>query len=105
MIYERIRRLAKAKNLKIVDIEKMIGAASGSLCKIDKHNPSQEKVLKIAEILEVSPEYLMTGEEKAVPALSDTQSRLLSVARQLTPENQELLIELAAALLRKSEEK
>ncbi len=63
MIYERIKLLCKQNGISVNKLEEMIGVASGYLCKIDKHKPSHEKIQKIAECLNVSIEYLLTGEE------------------------------------------
>lgn len=61
MIYERIRTLCKEKGYTITGMEKDLGFSKGSLSKIDKSNPSQDRVLKIANYLGVSPESIMTG--------------------------------------------
>lgn len=63
MIYERIKLLCKQNGISVNKLEEMIGVASGYLCKIDKHKPSHEKIQKIAECLNVSTEYLITGKE------------------------------------------
>ena len=61
MIYERIKSLCKEKGITITGMEKELGFAKGSLSKIDKSNPSQERVMKIAKYLGVTPDYIMTG--------------------------------------------
>ena len=63
MIYQRIRDICKAKGLTITGVERELGFAKGSLSKIDKNNPSSERIQKLSSYLGVSTKYLLTGEE------------------------------------------
>lgn len=63
LIYERIKQLCKDNHLTITGTEAALGFARGSLCKIDKNKPSAEKINKLAEFLNTTPEFLMTGEQ------------------------------------------
>lgn len=101
---ERIQLICKERKIPIYKVEDDLNFSRGYISKLNQSNPNSGKILMIAEYLGVTPNYLLTGKE-AVPSLNEKQEQLLSIARQLTPENQELLIELAATLLRKSEEK
>lgn len=49
MLYERIKELCKRNGTTISALEKELGFGRGSLSKIDKHRPSNEKLQKIAE--------------------------------------------------------
>ena len=63
MIYERIKELAKNKGISINLLEQKIEVSRGSLCKIDNHKPSSEKIQKLAEELNTTSDYLLTGKE------------------------------------------
>ena len=61
-IYERIRSLCKLHAITITGLERKLGFAKGSLCRIDKNKPSSERVQKIADYFGVSQTYILTGE-------------------------------------------
>ena len=63
MIYERIKHLCKEKGISVNYLEKKIDVARGSLCKIDKHKPSAEKMKALADELDSNVDYLVTGQE------------------------------------------
>ena len=52
-VYEKIRLLCKERNVTITGLEKELGFARGSLCKIDKNKPSAEKLQKLADYFDV----------------------------------------------------
>ena len=64
LTYETIKTLCKDKGVTVTGLEKELGFARGSLCKVDTNKPSMEKVQKLADYFNVSLHYLMTGEEK-----------------------------------------
>ena len=64
LTYETIKKLCKGKGVTVTGVEKELGFARGSLCKVNTNKPSMEKVQKIAEYFDVAVDYLMTGEEK-----------------------------------------
>ncbi|MBO5922798.1 MAG: helix-turn-helix transcriptional regulator [Bacteroidaceae bacterium] len=61
MIYERIKELCKKNCISVNELESRIGVARGSLCKIDKHKPSLDKIQRIANELNSSVAYIMDG--------------------------------------------
>lgn len=63
MIYERIKHLCKQNGLSVNLLEKELGLSRGSLCKIDKHKPSTEKMQTLAKRLGTTVDYLISGEE------------------------------------------
>lgn len=86
MIYERIKKLAKQKGYSINRLEEEVGFSRGSLCKIDTHNPSSEKIQKLAKFLGTTPDYIMTGRNPE--NLSDDIALVLS---ELTRDTETLL--------------
>ena len=61
-LYECIRDIAKSRGYSINRLEKELGFARSSINKFNKNIPSVDKLQQIADLLEVSLDYLMTGE-------------------------------------------
>ena len=78
-IYEKIKELCSEKNVTVTGLERELGFSRGSLCKIDTHKPSAEKLGKIANYFGVQADWLCgTFEvEKIEPNLDMRQQRLL----------------------------
>lgn len=49
MLYEKIRKLCKEKGVTVTEVERELGFGRGSLSKIDKHKPSNEKKIASTE--------------------------------------------------------
>lgn len=64
MIYKRIKELCATNGISVNALEDKLGISRGSLCKIDKHKPSSEKLRMIAEELKTTTDFLLTGEER-----------------------------------------
>lgn len=66
-MYEIFAKLLKEKGLKPADVTRATGIKSPvfSEWKKGKSKPNTEKMIQIANFLDVSVEYLMTGEEKS----------------------------------------
>lgn len=105
MIYERIKDLCDKNGISVNALEKEMGISRGSLCKIDKHKPSSEKIQAIASRLNSSFDYIMTGKETEFTiemaqkdlALSNMSERLKDYAlllSQMPSEQQEHIISL-----------
>ena len=54
-MYNKIKELCKEKSISVNALEKELGFAKGSLCKIDKNKPSSEKLQKILKFLHNTP--------------------------------------------------
>jgi len=65
LTYETIKKLCKDKGVTVTGVEKELGFARGSLCKVNTNKPSMEKVQKLANYFGVSVEHLMTGAEES----------------------------------------
>lgn len=61
--YERIKQLCKKNGLTITGIERELGFARGSLCKIDTNEPSSDRVERLAKRLNTSSAYILRGED------------------------------------------
>lgn len=65
LTYETIKQLCKARGVTVTGVEKELGFARGSLCKVNTNKPSMEKVQRLADYFGISVDYLMTGEEQS----------------------------------------
>ena len=75
LTYETIKQLCKNKGVAVTGVEKELGFARGSLCKVNTNKPSMEKVQKLADYFDVSIEYLMTGNDTTKTELNARDER------------------------------
>lgn len=83
LTYETIKKLCKEKGVTVTGIEKELGFARGSLCKVNTNKPSMEKVQKIADFFGVSIERLMGSEKKEESPIYYTNEETAAVAKKL----------------------
>lgn len=63
-LYENVKEAAKAKGYSINKLEQELGFARSYISKFKSITPSADKIQKIADFLEVSTKYLMTGNDE-----------------------------------------
>lgn len=63
LTYDTIKKLCKERGATITGVEKELGFARGSLCKVNTNKPSVQKVQKLANYFGVSVDYLMNPDE------------------------------------------
>ena len=92
----RIKELAKEKNVSISTIEKSVGLGNGIIGKWKKQSPSCDKLKLVADYLSTTIDYLLTGNLSSLPAnMSEDQQRLLEMYSLLSDmEKGEILGEL-----------
>ena len=61
---ERVKKLCKERRIPISKLEKDLGYSNGYIGQLRKGTFPADRLKEIAEYLDVSIEYLMTGEEK-----------------------------------------
>lgn len=66
-LYENVKEAARLKGYSINRLEKELGFARSYISKFKTITPSADKLQKIADFLEVSAEYLMTGKDEKSP--------------------------------------
>lgn len=62
MIYDRVKALAKKRNVSIRKIEIDCGFSKGSVCKWNEVSPSAEKVKKVADYLKTSVDEILKSD-------------------------------------------
>lgn len=79
---ERIRQLAKAKNLSLTKLEEELGFGNGTITKWDKASPNLDKLKKVADYFNVSIDYLIgrenTQQKNALPPLTVKDEKMLA---------------------------
>lgn len=82
-LLERIKILAKENNTNIKNLEMAAGFGNGTMRRWDNSPPSVDKLLKIANMLNSSMDYLMTGKESLTDSISSDDAEWLSLIHQL----------------------
>lgn len=95
-LVERIRALCKERGTSITKVEEKLGYANGTIGKWKKaRKPAPlEKVMQVADELDTTAHYLITGEQKT-PADPETDGRskeFMQLFEKLTPEQQDMIL-------------
>ena len=102
-IKERIKDICKQKNIPVYLLEEECGLAKGYISKLDKSNPTADKLYLICSYLNISMDYLITGHEGTESLSSDSQL-LLSFFNSMDQKKRDQLLLQARVLLHSSEE-
>lgn len=94
---DRIIALIKQKGLSINAVEKQLGFGNGAIKRFSTSSPSADKIITLSNFLNVSTDYLLTGEEKS-PSLPDDEQELLKYYKKLPEREQVKLISRAETL-------
>lgn len=71
-LLERIRLRAREKDLTLAEIERILGFGNSTMRKWDQNSPSLDKIIKTANLLDVSISWLATGQSDSNdPAIQD----------------------------------
>lgn len=85
----RIKELAEKHSFSISEIEKNVGLGNGTIRRWDNSPPSCDKVLKVANLLNVTVDYLLTGKEMSnIDSLSANDQKLISMYKDLDLDGQ-----------------
>lgn len=87
-IVDRIKKLASARSLNIKRIEESTGLGNGTIRRWDESPPSADKLLKIANLLNTTCEYLLTGKEPLLFQNSPQDAEWLSIIHRLPEKKQ-----------------
>ena len=87
-IISRIKDVARNKGLTISEIEKACGLGENSIYKWDRSSPSLDKVQRVANFIDVSIDYLATGEEAPASSLSELDLKILDNLHMLDEKTQ-----------------
>ncbi len=88
LLTERIKMLAEPLNMTFASLERDAGIGRGTIRKWDTNCPSADKLLKVANLLNSSMDYLMTGTTPLKSELTPDDVKWLALIHQLPPEAQ-----------------
>jgi len=90
-VKQRIQVLSKEMGCSLPKIEAELGFGNGTISRWSKSDPSYEKLKKVADFLNTTTDYLMTGEgNRWAPTLSNKNERDISMMLKKTLEELEL---------------
>ena len=95
---QRIKLVAKEKNITIKQLLEVCGLGKNTIAKMTSGNDIQtHNFAKIADCLECSVDYLLcrTEEKELSNGLSEYEIRLLNIYRSLSPQGQEYIQQTA----------
>lgn len=102
---QKIYHLRTEKGLTLEELGNMVGVGKSTVRKWENGmiaNMKRDKILKVAEVFNVSPGYLMGWEDTPIPLsgsdLSYDEARFLVLFRSLNPDGQHKMIERAEEL-------
>lgn len=104
---EFLKSILKERHIPMSRIERDLGFANGYIGQLRKGTFPYDRLVKIADYLEVSPDYLAScGATSASvpldPELTDAESELLSGFRQLSDEDRDAVLRTIKGLLASS---
>ncbi len=92
---ERIEITCKEKGYSIMKLEKESGLSNGQIGKWKKQKPSYDKVASVANTLNVSIDWLITGKESK--DLTSEEQKLVEYYRSADEKSKTMIMTLAAA--------
>lgn len=95
-IVERIKTLCKQKGTTMGTLEKELGLGNGSIRRWDQKTPGADKILLIANRLEVTTDWLLTGKEST--GLESNEQNLINIYRETNDIGQPLIIKQAESI-------
>lgn len=104
--FEKINQLIKDKNLTFREVERDCGFANASIRRWETQSPRFESVIKIANYLQVSVEYLAYDNSEKTNScdnipLSQNETDLIAMYRLLDNQNQETIFDFTTMLYEK----
>ena len=108
LICEKIFVLLEERGMSEASFARKIGTSRSTVnsWKIRKQNPSSDKIMKICEVLEVSPEELLSDKDKRdtlkkkKKIYTEKEKELVDVYEDLSPNIQKRMLEYAKRLRR-----
>ncbi len=105
-IIERVLQLLEIKKLKISDLCTYLDVPNGLISnwKVRGTDPPSKYILQIAQLLDVSVEYLLTGQEKItidITLVSNEEKELITNYRFLELEDRDLVFKLLKSISKK----
>ena len=85
---DRIKKIAEKKGLTFAEIERQLDFGNGTLRRWDKSSPASDKLLKLANLLDTTTDFLLTGDKDKQSTLSPEDVEWLELIHRLPREEQ-----------------
>jgi transcriptional regulator with XRE-family HTH domain len=96
---ERIKTICKERKIAISTLEKACGFANGYIGQLKKGSVPDDRLIKIADYLNVSRDFLMTGEEISITDdMVGEHIELISLYENLTQEQKDHVLNMMRLL-------
>lgn len=92
-LLDRIKESIAHKGINMVTLEKELGFGNGTIRKWDKQNPSYDKILLVANYLNLNIEWLLTGQCNS--DLTPEEQKLLELYRQADERGKRHIMKMA----------
>ena len=92
---ERIKTICKERKIAISTLEKACGFANGYIGQLKKGSVPDDRLIKIADYLNVSRDFIMTGEESTITDdMVSEHIELISLYENLTQEQKDHVLNM-----------
>lgn len=91
-LYENIKKIASEKNYSINKLEKECDLPRSSIAKFRTSSPSIDKIITIADKLNCSVDYILSGVKPEIPDIDENSLRLLEMYAKLNKEQQNVIV-------------
>lgn len=99
-IYDKVKDLAKSRNISIAELERRLELSNGSISKWNTYMPNTEPLLKVANFFGVSTDYLLGYDSSEVSKQSQKSVAIQRKAEKLSDKQQDMLNELIDEFLK-----
>lgn len=97
---ERIKTICKERKIAISTLEKACGFANGYIGQLKKGSVPDDRLIKIADYLNVSRDFLMTGEESSITDdMVSEHIELISLYEQMSDKQRATVIDMMKLIL------
>ena len=94
-LVERIKTKCQENSISVKALEREIGLANGSIRRWDNQKPSYDKIILVANKLQTSFYWLITGKE--APELNPDEEKLIEYYRSSDERSKKMILAMAAA--------
>jgi transcriptional regulator with XRE-family HTH domain len=100
---QRIKKRRKELGYNQAEFARLVGMAQSSLSEIERGEsnlPNSKNMKKICEVLQVTPSWILTGEDGQLRYPTDIESDLLTELRKLTAEQQTAIYQIVRGMVK-----
>lgn len=108
-IVDRLQDIAKGRGTTFKQLERDIGLGNGTLRRWEEQSPRLDKLVKVADFLQVSLDYLVYGDRESATAaecdgipLSQTEADLVAMFRYIGARERETAFDFVTMLYEKA---